>query len=256
MTIFRNDNDRRAFIRMLVEATDDAGTNVGAYCLVGNHFHLLLHCPDGGLSRTLWKLTHEYARIFNSRHARDGPVFRGRYCSKVVASDDYLCHLVPYIHRNSLDIGVAPGDWSWSSYQFYSGKSRPPGWLACDVPLRIIGGSSVHRAAVEIPTLSEDAVPHSHRDEPSAMFETWQQKTATGRIRSIIHEVEQLHLDRVRRTHLLSLATDGLASQGEVARLVGAPSAAAMRQRIRRAKQRLAVDDEFAAAWQQLSNNI
>ena len=85
MDIFKGETDRRSFIRLFPDAAREAGVEIAAYCLMGNHFHMLLHCPSGGLSSMMWKLGAEYARWFNRRHHRDGPLFRPRFASKCSA---------------------------------------------------------------------------------------------------------------------------------------------------------------------------
>ena len=148
MDVFNDADDRRRFLGLLAEAAAGAGGEVAAFCLVRNHFHLLLHCPTGGVSRVMMKLGSDYARAFNRRHGRDGPLFRSRFASRLVDSDEYLVTLVRYIHRNSLDLGIAPAHWPWSSYSAYVGESRAPSWLEIGLPLAIIGGPEAHRVHV------------------------------------------------------------------------------------------------------------
>ena len=147
--IFTDDADRRWFVRLLGEACVAAGVRVVAYCLVRNHFHLVLRCPNGGLSEAMWRLTAEYARVFNHRHERTDSLFGGRFKSKLVESDEYLVHLLRYVHRNPLDIGQRPDAWPWSSYPIYLGQGRAPEWMSVGDALVATGGSAAHRAHVE-----------------------------------------------------------------------------------------------------------
>jgi REP element-mobilizing transposase RayT len=140
--IFHDDRDRVEFGTALGEACRRSGVEVHAYCLMPNHFHLLVNCPDGGLSEALQWLSAVYTRRFNQRMGSDGPILRGRFRSKPVDTDEYLVTAVRYIHRNALSvIGDAPLDsYRWSSLRTYLGYRRAPDWLRTDLVLDHFGG--------------------------------------------------------------------------------------------------------------------
>ncbi|MBT8370281.1 MAG: transposase, partial [Deltaproteobacteria bacterium] len=91
---------------MLQEASEEWNIRVAAYCLMANHYHMLVHTPEGNISRARRHVNGVYTQRFNSRHHLDGQLFRGRYKSILVNGDSYLLQLVRYIHRNPLKAGL------------------------------------------------------------------------------------------------------------------------------------------------------
>jgi REP element-mobilizing transposase RayT len=101
---FLTKSDGLTFERLIGEGHDRFGVEVHAYCLMSNHFHLLVHCPSGGLSPFMQHVAAVYTRAFNERHGRDGPLFRGRFHSLLVHDGRYVITAARYIHRNPLDL--------------------------------------------------------------------------------------------------------------------------------------------------------
>lgn len=136
-TTFYCDPDRVEFGRLLGVGYDRFGVVVHAYCLMTNHFHLLVHCPKGGLSDYMHLVGSTFVRHVNERAGRDGPLFRGRFRSIVVLDDRQLLATTRYIHRNALALpGVATADqYRWSSHRTYLGCRRQPHWMRTDVVL-------------------------------------------------------------------------------------------------------------------------
>ena len=104
--IFTDDKDYAAFIDLLKEINDDYKVKVSAYCLMSNHYHLLVQTPDSNISRAMRHLNGVYTQRYNRIHHSDGPLFRGRYKAILVEADSYLLELLRYIHRNPLGAGV------------------------------------------------------------------------------------------------------------------------------------------------------
>jgi putative transposase len=103
--------------------TSDVCTTVVAYCLMPNHFHLLV-CPHGDdLSRRMRRLSISYTKAMNKRYNRVGALLQGQFQAAHVDRDDYLLHLSRYIHLNPVDAGLVrnPEDWEFSSYRDYLG---------------------------------------------------------------------------------------------------------------------------------------
>jgi REP element-mobilizing transposase RayT len=146
---FHSDADRVEFGRLLGVGHERFGVEVHAYCLVPNHYHLLLHCPYGGLSAFMQQLGSVFTRHVNERLGRDGPLFRGRFRSIAVTDDRQLLATVRYIHRNALDV---PGitdvvEYRWSSHRTYLGSRRAPPWLRTDTVLAHFAGDPDRFAA-------------------------------------------------------------------------------------------------------------
>ncbi|NCO52511.1 MAG: transposase [Deltaproteobacteria bacterium] len=116
--IFLNDQDRILFLHTLSQWTQRTGTRVWAYCLMDNHFHLLLEPLDvEGLGKCLHGTTFRYAQYFNRKYGRSGRLWENRYFSCPVNKDEYLWSVVRYIERNPVRAKIVErvDDWKWSS---------------------------------------------------------------------------------------------------------------------------------------------
>jgi len=125
------------FLKCLQEAKRRFGINVHAYCLLGNHYHLLLSTPRGNLGRAMRHINGVYTQRHNRLRKTDGPLFRGRYKAILVDASSYLLQLSRYIHRNPIEMRKPLvqrlDDYIWSSYPAYIGKVATPGWLTKEV---------------------------------------------------------------------------------------------------------------------------
>ena len=148
--IFSDDRDRVEFLRLLGVANERFGVRVHAYCLMTNHYHLFLHCPEGGISEAMHLVGSVYVRHTNERQGRDGPLFTDRFYAKPVTEDAYLLRLVRYIHRNPLAF-LPPGrlrEFRWSSLRTYLGDRRAPEWLDVETVLGMFGGRETFAACM------------------------------------------------------------------------------------------------------------
>jgi REP element-mobilizing transposase RayT len=154
--IFFCDADRLELGTRLADIHEGLEVATLAYCLMGNHVHLVLRAPDGVLPEAMHHLTSTYSRRVNARRARDGPLFRGRYHSIPVETDPYLLWVTRYVHRNPLDIGGvrSPRDYRWSSYRAYLGLRPCPEFLDRQPVMDLVGGSVEELAAI-----TDDDVP-------------------------------------------------------------------------------------------------
>jgi len=132
--IFTDKTDYTLFIDLLKELAELFQVRISAYCLMGNHYHLLLNTPQGNLSRCMQRLNSVYTQRYNRRHGYDGPLFRGRYKSILVSADNYLLQLVRYIYKNPVRAGMAKAmeDYPWSSYPGYLSYAQKWNWLNKD----------------------------------------------------------------------------------------------------------------------------
>jgi REP element-mobilizing transposase RayT len=123
--------DAATFLALLGEISTVYGIEVHAYCLMGNHYHLLLRTPRAGLSRAMRHLDGVYTQRFNRSARTDGPLFRGRYRSVLIGEDSYLCCASRYIHLNPLEAKLVaqPEAYRESSYRAYLGLCSAPVWL-------------------------------------------------------------------------------------------------------------------------------
>ena len=132
--IFRHDDDRRLFLELLGKEITQQGWRCYAYCLMDNHYHLLIETPEPNLVAGMRRLNGVYTQAFNRRHKRVGHVFQGRYKSIVVDKDSYGLELCRYIVLNPVRARMVKSaqQWLWSSYRATAGLAAAPAWLDAD----------------------------------------------------------------------------------------------------------------------------
>lgn len=129
--IYRDDQDRRKYLEVFSEVCQRFNWCIHAYCLMDNHYHLLIETPDGNLSQGMRQLNGVYTQHFNRHHNRVGHVFQGRYKAIIVQKDSYLLELSRYIILNPVRAKMvrAAKNWPWSSYRATCGMVDAPPWL-------------------------------------------------------------------------------------------------------------------------------
>ncbi|MDP2269071.1 MAG: transposase, partial [Deltaproteobacteria bacterium] len=139
--IFRDDKDRERFLGYLETAVGRYKAVIHVYCLMSNHYHLLLSTPEGNLSQIMRHINGGYTTWFNKRHNRYGHLFQGRYKAILVDADPYAGELSRYIHLNPVRAGMVrqPEQYQWASYTAYSGRAKIPRWLTTDWLLQYFG---------------------------------------------------------------------------------------------------------------------
>ena len=140
--IFMEDKGRQSFLGLLADIARLWKVEIYAYCLMDNHYHLLLSTPIGGLSRAMRHLDGIYTQSFNRVHHRDGPLFRGRYKAILIDAEEYFLSVVRYIHQNPVGAGTVSDidRYRWSSHWEYLNNKQCPEWLdRCSVMSRFGG---------------------------------------------------------------------------------------------------------------------
>jgi REP element-mobilizing transposase RayT len=129
--VFQSKADYECFIEILHEAVAVYALRLSAYCLMPNHYHLLVQTPDANLDRCMRHINGVYTQRYNSCYGLDGTLFRGRYKALVVAEGDYLLQLVRYIHRNPERAGIVEKAeyYEWSSHKGYLSRAKKWDWL-------------------------------------------------------------------------------------------------------------------------------
>jgi len=129
--IFREKDDYYFFVDLLKEIGEVWKAKIAAYCMMTNHYHILIHTPDANLSRCMRHINGVYTQYCNRKYNTDGQIFRGRYKSILVDSDSYLLELVRYIHRNPLEAGLVEdlAAYDWSSHKCYLSNAKKWDWL-------------------------------------------------------------------------------------------------------------------------------
>ena len=150
--IFRDVADRELYLRLLGEVAERAGWRIVAYCLMGNHVHLVVETGEGNLGWGMQILHGRFARAFNVRHGRRGHLFQGRYGSTVIEDDGHMCMTLRYVELNPVNAGLCsrPEEWPWSSCRAIATDAAAPRFLDVERALQSfewLGGDAAKRYA-------------------------------------------------------------------------------------------------------------
>ena len=182
--IFFSRKDYLLFLDTLREAVNEWRLQVAAYCLLPNHYHLLVQTPEGNLSRCMRHVNGVYTQRFNRLHETEGQLFRGRYKAIIVEQDNYLLELLRYVHLNPVRANIVktPEEYQWSSHNGYLSNGKIWKWLFKDqlqsmlaeTPFRAI---KAYRTFVSQPESQELLDFFSPQNTPSILgaeiFKTW-----------------------------------------------------------------------------------
>lgn len=150
--IAKDDTDRVLFLEVLGQALQRFDAQVWAYCLMGNHYHLVLHTREANLSRLMRQINGVYTQTFNRRHGLTGHLFQGRFKAILVDSDSYLLEVCRYVDLNPVRALMVkrPDAYAWSSYRALAGLAEPAPWLDRQ-PLyeQLLPGKSAAKAALQ-----------------------------------------------------------------------------------------------------------
>jgi len=132
--IYEIDSDREGFLSILSDACKTYNWVCHAYCLMDNHYHLLIETPDANLSKGMRQLNGRYTQNFNRAHHHVGHVFQGRYKAILIDRNSYLLEVSRYIVLNPVRAQMVHSakDWPWSSYRATAGEQAKPSWLNTD----------------------------------------------------------------------------------------------------------------------------
>jgi putative transposase len=141
--IYETDGERRVFLSLLSRVSRRHRWLCHAYCLMSNHYHLLIKIDQGGLSAGMQALNGHFACFVNSRHGYEGHLFRNRFWSDLIEEESHLLEACRYIVLNPLRAGLreTPEEWQWSSYRACAGLEFGPSFLAVAELLRLFGRS-------------------------------------------------------------------------------------------------------------------
>ena len=139
--VFKSKRDREKCLEYLESATQRYDALIHAYCMMDNHYHLLLQTPWGNLPQIMRHINGAYTTYFNVKRDRSGHLFQGRYKAILVDIDEYAKELSRYIHLNPVRAKIVetPEEYEWSSYPAYTGKQKPAKWLYRDFILGYFG---------------------------------------------------------------------------------------------------------------------
>jgi REP element-mobilizing transposase RayT len=166
--IFLSDRDREDLLERIGKIAPDTGTRIYAWCLLPNHFHLLLRTGHAPISRVMRRVLTGYAGAFNRRHRRAGHLFQNRFKSVLVEEDPYFLQLVRYIHLNPIRAGAvqsldALDRWPWSGHATLLGRHAYP-WQDTAFVLEHFG-RSVPAAQRAYREFAAEGIPEGRRPE-------------------------------------------------------------------------------------------
>jgi len=145
--------DKRDYLRFLEKTKiykDRYEVDVLCYCLMPNHFHLLVkQKSETPLTKFMLALATSYSKYFNLRHGEVGRLFQERFQAKLVETDEYLLQLSRYIHLNPSEIGKRLEDYAWSSFKFYVDSSIENNFVNPELVLSYFGSNLKPKTATE-----------------------------------------------------------------------------------------------------------
>jgi putative transposase len=155
--ICEDDLDFQLFLALVGRATCKFEWLMHAYCVMSNHYHLLVETPKAGLSAGVQLLNGRYAQIFNWGRGLDGHLFQGRFGSVLVETEPHALWVNRYIARNPVEAKRVsnPAAYAWSSYGALR-RGTAPSWLAHDAVLRMLGEGEAAAIAYERLILDEE----------------------------------------------------------------------------------------------------
>lgn len=165
--IFKSNRDREKFLEYVGKAVERYDIKIHSYCLMSNHYHLLIETPHPNLSQAIKWINVCYAAYFNRRRRRSGHLFQGRFKAVVIDADEYLKHLSRYIHLNPIRAGMVDHckDYPWSSYPVFGGYVKACEWLETDWLLSLFSQS--RKMAMERYREFVEAVQNETIENPS-----------------------------------------------------------------------------------------
>ncbi len=147
--IYLDASDRLSFTLLMAKVVREYDWALQAYCLMGHHYHLLVHADLDDLSTGMRVLNGAYAKAFNRRHRRTGHLFGERFWSDPIDRDEHLLECSRYIANNPVRSGFcgSPEAWRWGSYRALAGFEPAPSYLETDATLCLFGaesGAAIH----------------------------------------------------------------------------------------------------------------
>lgn len=132
--IYKDDQDRALFLDILADTARKFNWLCYAYCLMNNHYHLVIETPDGNLTKGMRQLNGVYTQTYNRKHKRVGHIFQGRYKAILIEKESHLLEVCRYVVLNPVRAKAVdhPVQWQWSSYRATVGKDKAHACLTAD----------------------------------------------------------------------------------------------------------------------------
>lgn len=270
--IFLDDEDRMCFLRLLGQASERFDAAVIAYALMGNHYHIVVHCRGPALSEMMQWIGCRYVKLFNRRHGFDGALFRSRFASVDITDDGQLLTTVRYVHRNPFDLDPQCdlARYRWSSHGAYLGWRRPPHWLTRTTVLQQFATSSRYQEFVETSLPSDDVQTTTRSQAPDQPEPGYLQNHKTASLADVQRAVARAFgvqvrnvtsptgpiAKQARQAALILCADELLIQQAQIVDALGFSSPGALRTALSRARKLRRTDVEFATLLQRSSHQL
>jgi len=175
--IFEDDDDCARFLVVLDATVARYRVLCHAYCLMGNHYHLLFQTPGANLSAAMRQLNGVYTQRFNRRHEQCGHLLQGRFVAQLVDGEAYLLEVCRYVVLNPVRAGLVahPGEWGWSSFRATAGQTVVPGFLSVDWVRGLSGSRNQAEAVKRYVSFVEAGI-----GAPDASWERFKSKPVIG----------------------------------------------------------------------------
>jgi putative transposase len=174
--IYLDDLDRSIFLELFERVTRRYGWIVYAYCLMTNHFHIVMQNAEGGLSDGMQVLNGEFSRRTNRRHGRIDHLLKNRFSDRLIETEDHLYEACRYVDLNPVRAGLCelPEEWEWSSFRAHQGVELPRSFHAAEETLRRFGGDPEQARAAYCAFVGSGPVPVSDsKEEPGPGLADW-----------------------------------------------------------------------------------
>ncbi len=261
LPIFNDDADRREFLALVGTATSRFEAEVHAYCLLGNHYHLSVHCPESNVDEVMHYIGTVYTQRFNRRYGLDGPLFRGRFGSRPIQGDADFLSVLRYIVRNPVAHGLVGtvGEHRWSSHPAYLSTRPLPNWLVSETGLALCGGRDRYRRLVEGSSQPDVLDEHDKGHEGAHMSLDCIERAVLNLYGTTPADLRRTGpgMRSPARILLFLLAAELTdATSEELAWEYGAASASSVRSAIARGRERLTNDPQFASLHQAAQSHL
>jgi len=165
LPVFLCDSDREMFLSLLATSIERSRWLCHGYCLLSNHYHLVLETPSPTLAKGMHRLNHAYAMWVNRQTGRLGHAFDARYGSSLIETEEHELEVARYVALNPVEAGMCrwPELWRWSSYRAQLGLDRAPRFLTVD---RVLGHFGDDRGAYQRFVSERLAAHESRADHP------------------------------------------------------------------------------------------
>ena len=158
-----DDRDRAMLLSLLGGTVAAYGWRCHSYCLMNNHYHLVIDTPEPNLAAGMCRLNGTYARLFNQRHGRRDHLLGGRYGASLIETDEYFIEACRYVALNPVRAGLCETaeEWRWSSYAAIVGLERAPAWFTVDRVLGYFASNTIEARAAYARFNAASAAPAS-----------------------------------------------------------------------------------------------